>query len=96
MSDTITTVVIMMVFVAVFGGYVITSLLLLRFPKLLHKKKEIRFRATHISHRGGRFLPSRDLLKSEFRISFSALFQVSGFWNFLHSHLVSYYVLLVS
>lgn len=53
MSDTITTVVIMMVFVAVFGGYVITSLLLLRFPKLLHKKKEIRFRATHISHRGG-------------------------------------------
>lgn len=53
MSEGITAVVVIMILAAVFGGYIVTSLLLLRFPKLLHKKKEIRFRATHISHRGG-------------------------------------------
>ncbi|KAK6190000.1 hypothetical protein SNE40_001956 [Patella caerulea] len=42
-----------MVFVAVIGGYIITSLLLFRFPGLLHKKKTLKFRAHHISHRGG-------------------------------------------
>lgn len=47
------TFIIVMVFAAVFGGYVITSLFLLRFPRLLHKKKDIKFKATHISHRGG-------------------------------------------
>lgn len=45
--------IVAMVFVAVFGGYVITSLFLLRFPRLLHKRKDIKFKATHISHRGG-------------------------------------------
>lgn len=48
-----TELIAVMVFFAVFGGYVITSLLLLRFPRLLHKKKDIKFKATHISHRGG-------------------------------------------
>ncbi|ESO97696.1 hypothetical protein LOTGIDRAFT_103735 [Lottia gigantea] len=42
-----------MVFVAVLGGYIITSLLLFRFPRLVHKKKNLKFRAHHISHRGG-------------------------------------------
>jgi len=42
-----------MIWLAVVGGYVLTSLLLLKYPTILHKKKEIRFRAMHISHRGG-------------------------------------------
>eukprot|EP00079_Xenopus_tropicalis_P033005 XP_017946776.1 PREDICTED: glycerophosphodiester phosphodiesterase domain-containing protein 1 isoform X3 [Xenopus tropicalis] len=35
------------------GGYVLTSVLLLKFPNLLHKKKQQKFRCRHISHRGG-------------------------------------------
>ncbi|XP_018101724.1 lysophospholipase D GDPD1 isoform X1 [Xenopus laevis] len=35
------------------GGYVLTSALLLKFPGLLHKKKQQKFRCRHISHRGG-------------------------------------------
>jgi len=33
--------------------YISTSLLLLRYPTILHKKKKVNFKATHISHRGG-------------------------------------------
>jgi len=33
--------------------YISTSMLLLRYPTILHKKKKINFKATHISHRGG-------------------------------------------
>lgn len=36
-----------------FGSYVVCSVVLFRFPHLLHKKKEPKFRAVHISHRGG-------------------------------------------
>uniref|UniRef100_A0A8C5R2V2 Glycerophosphodiester phosphodiesterase domain containing 1 n=1 Tax=Leptobrachium leishanense TaxID=445787 RepID=A0A8C5R2V2_9ANUR len=35
------------------GGYVLTSILLLKFPTILHKKKQQKFRCRHISHRGG-------------------------------------------
>ncbi|KAM9319452.1 lysophospholipase D GDPD1 [Gastrophryne carolinensis] len=35
------------------GGYVLTSVLLLKFPNLLHKKKHTKFQCRHISHRGG-------------------------------------------
>ncbi|XP_035826727.1 lysophospholipase D GDPD1 isoform X2 [Aplysia californica] len=42
-----------MVFLALFGGYIFTSVLLLKFPTLLHRKKQIKFRPLHISHRGG-------------------------------------------
>ncbi|CAL1539255.1 unnamed protein product [Lymnaea stagnalis] len=42
-----------MVFLILFGGYIFTSLVLLRYPHLLHKKKVLKFRAQHISHRGG-------------------------------------------
>ncbi|XP_014787325.1 lysophospholipase D GDPD1 [Octopus bimaculoides] len=42
-----------MVFGLIVGGYVFTSLLLLKYPNLLHKKKRIKFTARHISHRGG-------------------------------------------
>ncbi|XP_069617556.1 lysophospholipase D GDPD1 [Ranitomeya imitator] len=35
------------------GGYLVTSALLLKFPGLLHRKKQQKFRCRHISHRGG-------------------------------------------
>ncbi|NXE06157.1 GDPD1 Lysophospholipase, partial [Lophotis ruficrista] len=35
------------------GGYVLTSVLLLKCPGLLHRPKRQRFRCRHISHRGG-------------------------------------------
>jgi len=35
------------------GAYVITSLVFLKFPLLLHKKKKRHFYCSHISHRGG-------------------------------------------
>uniref|UniRef100_A0A670YTD5 Glycerophosphodiester phosphodiesterase domain containing 1 n=1 Tax=Pseudonaja textilis TaxID=8673 RepID=A0A670YTD5_PSETE len=34
-------------------GYLLTSVLLLKFPGLLHRRKRHRFRCRHISHRGG-------------------------------------------
>ena len=37
-----------------FGGYVGTSILLLNYPHILHKKKKSYFYCSHISHRGGR------------------------------------------
>lgn len=36
-----------------FGGYVLSSLLLFHCPHLLHDKKKTKFRCRHISHRGG-------------------------------------------
>uniref|UniRef100_A0A0B7A4T3 GP-PDE domain-containing protein n=2 Tax=Arion vulgaris TaxID=1028688 RepID=A0A0B7A4T3_9EUPU len=42
-----------MVLLALVGGYIITSLILLKYPNLIHKKKYLKFRAKHISHRGG-------------------------------------------
>lgn len=35
------------------GGYVISSLLLFKFPQLIHRKKTLKFHCRHISHRGG-------------------------------------------
>ena len=35
------------------GAYVVTSLVFLKFPLLLHKKKKRHFYCSHISHRGG-------------------------------------------
>ena len=46
-------IVVGMILLAVIGGYVVTSLILLRYPTLLHKKKDIKFRAVNIAHRGG-------------------------------------------
>lgn len=37
------------------GGYVLTSILLLNYPELLHKKKKKSFHSAHISHRGGQY-----------------------------------------
>jgi len=39
--------------VGITGGYIATSVILLRFPWLVHKKKKQAFTARHISHRGG-------------------------------------------
>ncbi|RUS85879.1 hypothetical protein EGW08_006363 [Elysia chlorotica] len=36
-----------------FGSYVVISVVLFKFPHLMHKKKQPKFRAVHISHRGG-------------------------------------------
>ena len=44
----------MMFFLTAFGTYVVTSIVFLRYPNLLHTKKKVKFRARHISHRGGR------------------------------------------
>uniref|UniRef100_A0A146KVK1 Glycerophosphodiester phosphodiesterase domain-containing protein 1 n=1 Tax=Lygus hesperus TaxID=30085 RepID=A0A146KVK1_LYGHE len=41
------------IFAALFGGYVVTSMILLRHPTILHRKKKIKFTCRHISHRGG-------------------------------------------
>ena len=54
--------IVAMVLGAIFAGYVLTSVLLLRFPTLIHRKKQIKFRAAHISHRGGKSI--RITLKS--------------------------------
>ena len=40
----------------IIGGYIITSVVLLNFPLLVHKKKKTKFRCRHISHRGGELL----------------------------------------
>lgn len=37
------------------GTYIITSVVLLNFPWLVHKKKKLKFRCRHISHRGGKY-----------------------------------------
>ncbi|XP_014300738.1 lysophospholipase D GDPD1 isoform X1 [Microplitis demolitor] len=42
-----------MFFYTIFGGYVLTSIILFKYPRLLHKKKNIKFNCQHISHRGG-------------------------------------------
>ena len=39
--------------VAAISGYAFTSLLLLHYPEILHKKKKQHFHSAHISHRGG-------------------------------------------
>lgn len=39
------------------GGYLLTSAMLLKFPTLLHKRKQQKFRCRHISHRGGKTAP---------------------------------------
>ena len=39
--------------VAVVLVYIVTSVVLLRFPSLMHKKKRQSFTCRHISHRGG-------------------------------------------
>ncbi|XP_073983617.1 lysophospholipase D GDPD1-like [Rhodnius prolixus] len=41
------------IFLAFFGGYAFMSMVLLRNPTLLHRKKNIKFTCRHISHRGG-------------------------------------------
>ena len=56
-----TELIIGMICLALFGGYVFTSLLLLRFPTLVHEKKKTKFKCRHISHRGGEF----DILTQE-------------------------------
>ncbi|EFN83219.1 lysophospholipase D GDPD1 [Harpegnathos saltator] len=35
------------------GGYMLTSMILFKYPTLLHKKKKVKFLCQHISHRGG-------------------------------------------
>lgn len=37
----------------IIGSYIITSVVLLNFPTILHKRKNTKFRCRHISHRGG-------------------------------------------
>ncbi|CAK9812259.1 Lysophospholipase D GDPD1 [Anthophora quadrimaculata] len=35
------------------GGYMLSSMILFKYPTLLHKKKQVKFLCQHISHRGG-------------------------------------------
>ncbi|XP_014230335.1 lysophospholipase D GDPD1-like [Trichogramma pretiosum] len=42
-----------MIFYALVGSYVLTSVLLFKYPMLVHKKKKVKFICQHISHRGG-------------------------------------------
>ncbi|GIY37110.1 lysophospholipase D GDPD1 [Caerostris darwini] len=43
----------MYVTASIFGGYIASSLILFKFPNLIHKKKKLQFVCQHISHRGG-------------------------------------------
>ena len=42
-----------MLWYTLIGGYVLTSMILFKYPTLLHKKKKVKFSCQHISHRGG-------------------------------------------
>ncbi|XP_076232534.1 lysophospholipase D GDPD1 isoform X2 [Calliopsis andreniformis] len=42
-----------MLWYTLLGGYVLTSMILFRYPTILHKKKKVKFACQHISHRGG-------------------------------------------
>ncbi|XP_035228282.1 lysophospholipase D GDPD1-like [Stegodyphus dumicola] len=46
-------ILIMYVVASIFGGYIASSLILFKFPNLIHKKKKLNFYCRHISHRGG-------------------------------------------
>ena len=43
------------IFLGVFSTYVVSSIVLWRFPTLVHKKKKQKFKCRHISHRGGEY-----------------------------------------
>ncbi|EDO30362.1 predicted protein [Nematostella vectensis] len=45
--------IVLPIVLSLIGGYIVTSVVLLHFPTLLHRKKEIKFHCKHISHRGG-------------------------------------------
>ncbi|XP_076626320.1 lysophospholipase D GDPD1 [Colletes latitarsis] len=42
-----------MILYSVIGGYMLTSMILFKYPTLIHKKKKVKFSCQHISHRGG-------------------------------------------
>lgn len=42
-----------MLWYTLIGGYMLTSMILFKYPTLLHKKKKVKFLCQHISHRGG-------------------------------------------
>lgn len=42
-----------MVALGILGGYVAVSVVLFKFPTLVHRKKHLKFRCPHVSHRGG-------------------------------------------
>ncbi|KAL5016465.1 hypothetical protein ScPMuIL_006054 [Solemya velum] len=42
-----------MVVLALICGYIATSVIFLKYPTVIHKKKNLKFRPRHISHRGG-------------------------------------------
>ncbi|XP_050724814.1 lysophospholipase D GDPD1-like [Eriocheir sinensis] len=44
---------VIMILAAVVGCYIISSVILFKFPMLLHKRKDVKFVCRHISHRGG-------------------------------------------
>jgi hypothetical protein len=48
--------IVIMVFFAILGGYVLTSVFFFKFPNLIHKRKQLKFKCRHISHRGGEFV----------------------------------------
>ncbi|WAR02782.1 GDPD1-like protein [Mya arenaria] len=49
----IESLITMVVLATLAGGYIVASLILLRFPQILHRRKKLLFRPVHISHRGG-------------------------------------------
>ncbi|XP_064461199.1 lysophospholipase D GDPD1-like [Ornithodoros turicata] len=42
-----------MIVFTVIGGYILTSVILFKYPHLLHRRKQLKFSCRHISHRGG-------------------------------------------
>ncbi|XP_042896084.1 lysophospholipase D GDPD1 isoform X1 [Parasteatoda tepidariorum] len=44
---------LIMYVIAIVGGYVASSLILFKFPNLIHKRRKLKFFCPHISHRGG-------------------------------------------
>lgn len=45
--------IVIMMFFAILGGYVLTSVLFFKYPNFIHKRKQLKFKCRHISHRGG-------------------------------------------
>ncbi|PSN45073.1 Glycerophosphodiester phosphodiesterase domain-containing protein 1 [Blattella germanica] len=44
---------VIMVFLSILGGYVLTSVFFFKYPNLIHRRRQLKFKCRHISHRGG-------------------------------------------
>ena len=60
----------LLLFAGGFAGYVVTSFIFLRYPRLIHKRKSASINAVHISHRGGLNLKMTIFMYNKINLSF--------------------------